>query len=169
MRKTAFLLLSVFVMLIQAQALAHVPAQKDPKSSTTMADKVSITDAWARATFALAKSGAAYMTITNNSKQQVHLSSVEVSQTVAARSELHHTIMDDEMMSMQELTEGVVIPSNNQVNFVPGGKHIMLMGLTGPLLADNTIELDFIFADQSRLSHQFLVRDASNSPMQNMH
>ncbi|MDT0595383.1 copper chaperone PCu(A)C [Glaciecola petra] len=137
--------------------------------ASKMADQVKIDNAWARATFALAKSGAAYMTINNISAKELRLVSVSVSESVANDAQLHHTIMKDDVMSMQELDDGVVVDASSGVEFLPGGKHIMLLGLTGPLLAGESLVLTFTFEDESILNHTFAIKDATNAPKSMSH
>lgn len=137
--------------------------------TSKMAEQVEIDNAWARATFALAKTGAAYMTLKNTSDRELRLVSVSVSDSVANDAQLHHTIMEDDFMSMQELDEGVVINASSVVEFTPGGKHIMLMGMTGPLIAGKSLVITFKFEDNSVLAHTFLIKDASNAPMSMSH
>lgn len=137
--------------------------------SDNMAEHAKIENAWARATFALAKTGAAYMTLKNISDRELLLVSVSVSDSVANDAQLHHTIMEDDFMSMQELDEGVIIKASSAVAFTPGGKHIMLMGLTGPLTAGESLELTFKFEDNSTLAHTFIIKDASNAPKSMSH
>lgn len=134
-----------------------------------MANQIEINGAWARATFALAKTGAAYMSLKNISEKDLLLVSVSVPESVARDAQLHHTIMEDDMMRMQELEAGVRIESGGSVEFMPGGKHIMLMGLTGPLVEGQTVVITFEFEDGSVLAHSFMVKDASNAPKSMSH
>ena len=128
----------------------------------SMASSVSINESWARATFALAKSGAAYFSITNTSNHDLVLSSVSVDNSVAMTAELHHTIMQNEMMSMQELEDGIEIKAGSTVELSPGGMHIMFMGLQKPLNKDEFINVNLIFEDGSQLSHSVPVLDKRN-------
>ena len=98
--------------------------------TSTMATSVVISQQWARATFALAKTGAAYFSIENVSDKPLLLSSVSVDSQIAQVAQIHHTIMRNDMMQMQELSDGLKIESGETVEFLPGGKHIMLMGLS---------------------------------------
>jgi copper(I)-binding protein len=130
-----------------------------------MAKNVVVSEQWARATFALAKAGAAYMTLQNKGDSQVQLVSASVDKSVAGVVELHHTKMADGMMQMQELSDGVLIAQNETVKFVPGGKHIMLMGLEGPLNAGEELNITLTFADGSQLSQVFPIKDGRKVSM----
>ena len=47
---------------------------------------------------------------------------------------------------MRELEDGLSLPANQITTMAPGGNHIMLMGLAGPLNADETLSLTLHFA-----------------------
>jgi hypothetical protein len=127
-----------------------------------MANNVEINDAWARSTFALAKTGALYFSITNNGAQNVQLLSVSVDSSVAMIAELHHTVLEDDMMRMQELEDGINIKTGDTVELLPGGMHVMLMGLTGPLNAGGTVDLELHFSDDSHTQYTFPIQDRRN-------
>ena len=126
---------------------------------STMANQVNVSDAWARATFALAKTGAAYLTIENQSNSDITLLSASVDKSIASVVQIHHTVMENDMMAMQELSAGLVIPKASSVSLSPGGVHIMLMGLQGPLKEKESFELRLYFADKSSHITQVLVKD----------
>lgn len=107
--------------------------------------QIEVIQAKARATFAMANTGAAYCQIVNNTEKDDLLLSVSVSESVASMVELHTVAMVDEMMRMQELEEGIPLPAGQTVTLKPGGKHIMFMGLTGPLNAGGNLVVTFHF------------------------
>src|SRR3546814_982987 len=57
---------------------------------------------------------------------------VAVETPVAGRAETHRTVRDGDVMRM-EPAEIVEVPAGAQVEFAPGGLHIMLMDLKQPL------------------------------------
>jgi len=115
-------------------------------SFNTMAN-ISVIDPKARATFALAKTGAAYMTLVNDSDKPDVLKRVTVAPDVAQMVEIHTVLMDGEMMQMRELEDGLPLPANDSVTLKPGGFHLMVMGLAGPLEAGKSISLTLHFAN----------------------
>jgi len=156
--------LSIFLLLTAmnvsfANAHDHKNTQDQPK---TMAESVNISDSWARATFALAKTGAAYFSANNISDSMVTLESVSVATEIAMTAELHTTIMQNDMMQMQELSEGVKIKPGETVEFSPGGEHIMIMGLEGPLQKGNSIVITLHFEDGSSTDQLFPIVDKRN-------
>lgn len=122
--------------------------------------KVSIENVWARATFALAKTGAVYLRIDNASQSDITLLSVRVDSSVAAEAQLHETVMEDEMMQMRELESGIKISAGTNLEFQPGGKHIMLMGLEEPLRASDTFVLTLVFENNKIMRVPVVVKDA---------
>lgn len=152
-----FLLLFIF----SAHASAHNHKAK-VASDNNMAALVDISEPWARATFALAKTGAAYFSVTNIGSTTVLIESVSLKPDIAMVAELHHTVMEDEMMRMQELSEGIKINSGETIEFSPGGKHIMIMGLEGPLQKGASIIITLHFEDGSSKDQLFPILDKRN-------
>jgi copper(I)-binding protein len=131
-------------------------------SPNSMAMSINVSEPWARATFALAKTGAAYFSVSNMGNTAVVLESVSLQADIAMTAELHHTMMQNDMMHMQELSEGVKINSGESVDFSPGGKHIMIMGLEGPLQKGKSIVITLHFADGSSKGQVFPILDKRN-------
>lgn len=86
-------------------------------------DVVAVNNAWVREALPKSKVNAGYMTLENNSAEDVTL--VAVSTEAYGKVEFHQMTMTDGMMDMQAL-DTVQIPAKGKVNFVPGGKHLML-------------------------------------------
>lgn len=100
-----------------------------------------IEQAWARALPPNAPAGAVYLTIHNTGAAD---RLIAASTPMAARTELHNTRQDGELLKMVEEKQ-VEIPANGSVAFVPGGRHLMLMGLSQPLVAGNHFDLTLVF------------------------
>ncbi|HEX5320308.1 MAG TPA: copper chaperone PCu(A)C [Stellaceae bacterium] len=104
--------------------------------------EVRITDAWARATPAGATTAAAYLTLTAPTADRL----VSVSTPAARQSDLHTMTIDNGVMKMRALPGGVELPAGQAVTLKPGGIHIMLSALTGPLKEGDKIPLTLQFA-----------------------
>ena len=103
--------------------------------------QVQITDAYGRSTGA---SGAVFLTITNPDATDDRLLSATTD--AAEMAMLHTSVMDaNGVMSMPELTRGVVIPARGAHALARGGDHIMLMGLTAPIKDGDTLRLILTF------------------------
>lgn len=127
-----------------------------------VATSVLIADAWARATFEMATTGAAYAKLNNTSNTTITLLSASISDDIAQKVELHTTVMQGDMMQMQELENGIEISAQGSVDLSPGGMHLMLMGLTGALQAGDSFDIEFRFSDNSKIVEKFTVIDKRN-------
>ena len=116
----------------------------------------SVSGAWARATPPGVSVGAAYLTITGGSTSD-HL--VGASTARASMVQLHTVEESDGVAAMRQV-EGVAVPAGKQVVLAPGGTHIMLMGLTGPLVSGETFPLDLRFEKAGVQTVQINVLDA---------
>ena len=110
-------------------------------------DGLMVHNAHARATFAMASTGAVYMSLMNHSTHSATLTGVSVAETVASEAQIHTTIMDGDVMKMRQVTVGIYIEPHETVEFKPGGFHIMLMGLASPLKTGESFELELKFED----------------------
>ena len=119
--------------LIAGFALPVVPAH-------AAAGDVVVSDAWARPS--VAKTGAAYLTLTNKGAEADALTSA--TSPAAEKVQIHSMEMDGTIMRMRRL-DALPLPAGEAVQLAPGGLHIMLIGLTGPLKAGDMIELHLSF------------------------
>jgi len=110
--------------------------------SATLGD-LAITGAFSRATLPNAPVGGAYLNITNNGAADDRL--VSVSSPAAGVSQIHEMKMDGDVMKMNALPDGLVIPAGQTVKLEPGGYHLMLMELTGPLVEGQSITVTLTF------------------------
>lgn len=105
-------------------------------------------DVMARATPGPVKNGAVYLTIKNGTMTDHRVVSVET--TRAKKAELHTHIMENDIARMRRV-DHVAVPKHGEAKFQPGGNHIMLMGLHGPLKVGETFPLALILDDGTRL------------------
>ena len=107
------------------------------------AKPIKVTDAYAIATPAFAKTGAAYVTITNSGSRPDRL--LRVSTPAAERAEIHEMTMTGSVMQMRQLTNGVTIAPGKSVTFKPGGIHIMLFSPVNNFEANTEFNLTLEF------------------------
>jgi periplasmic copper chaperone A len=102
---------------------------------------VVVTKAWARATPPGATTAAVYITIENQGDTPDRV--LTITSPIAASVMLHETI-EEGGVSQMRMMSGDIAPGA-MLEMKPGGAHIMLMGLTGPLRRGETISviLDF--------------------------
>ncbi len=110
--------------------------------------------AWARATPAGAKTGAAYIRIENTADAPDQL--VSVTSDIAAVTEIHEMSMTDHMMTMKPAGT-IEIPPHGAVEFKPHGLHVMLMGLKKPLAEGDAFSVTLTFANAGKVDVQVVV------------
>ena len=86
-----------------------------------------ITQPWSRATPSGAKIAGAYLTIENKGTAPDRL--VGGTGDVAGRVEIHEMAMDNGVMKMRPLEQGLAIEPGKTVKLAPGGYHLMLFDL----------------------------------------
>lgn len=70
------------------------------------------------------KSTAGYFTLVNHSDKTVTITQVQ--SDLSSRIEIHEHIMQDGMMKMQQVKNGIEIKPHGKVSFEPGGYHLMI-------------------------------------------
>lgn len=133
MTKKAFYTLLTVGMLILLTIAASTLAQGN--------NALQVTGAWVRPTAGNDVS-AAYLHITNYGDQDDALLSVTTE--FAPMSELHTMQMDGDVMRMRAV-ERIDLPAGETVTLRPGGLHIMLMGLSAPLVEGEYLTLTLTF------------------------
>ena len=102
------------------------------------AGDLTIDHPWSRATAATQANGAAYLTVTNGGDADRIL---EAASPKAARVELHTHDMDAEGVMRMRQVEAIELPAGETSALQPGGLHIMLFELAGPLVEGETYPL----------------------------
>ncbi|WP_230781680.1 copper chaperone PCu(A)C [Sphingomonas sp. Leaf37] len=143
-------------------ALALVAALAAP-ASAQIARQGSITavDPWSRATSPRASIGAGYLTLRNTGAQADRL--VSATSPRAAKVEIHTMSLDDGIMRMRPLPNGLEVPAGGEASLAPGGHHIMLIGLKSPLKAGERIPATLRFARAGDVRIQFKVVGAGST------
>jgi hypothetical protein len=111
-----------------------------------VADQITVTDPYVRAVPPVVRNSAAFMQINNSSAEEQFL--VSASTPVAATVELHMHTMDDGVMRMRQIAH-VHLPPNGTATLQPGGLHIMLLDLKGPLDLGDQVPITLTFEDGS--------------------
>ncbi|MDO6564951.1 copper chaperone PCu(A)C [Amphritea sp. 1_MG-2023] len=87
---------------------------------------------------------AAFMSLTNDSNDEVAL--VAASTSIAKVVELHTHTHDNGVMKMRQIPR-ITLPAHQTVELQPGGLHIMLIGLKRNLVKDEMIDLTLTYND----------------------
>lgn len=128
---TRFLFLAA-ALLAAAPGLAHEYVLGD----------IRVVKPWSRPLPAVAKNGAAYMTLANEGAAADRL--MAVSTPRARMAELHDHTMEGGVMKMRPV-DAVALAPGESVTLAPGGLHVMLMGLTEPLVDGGSFPLTLEF------------------------
>ncbi len=121
-------------------------------NAKALAATIAVDDLYARATFPMAATAAVYFTVTNTGATPVTLVSVSTIPDIAGDAQLHTTDMQDGMMKMRHLQDGVIIPPGEMLTLAPGGYHVMLLGLKQGLTPGMSVPLTLHFSDDSSIS-----------------
>jgi periplasmic copper chaperone A len=114
-----------------------------------------ISQPWARATPKGAETGAGYLTIKNTGAEPDRL--VSATLTNATTVELHQMTMDNGVMKMREVADGIQIKPGETVTLQPNGYHIMLKGLKEPLVKGQTVAGSLTFERAGTINVEFQV------------
>jgi copper(I)-binding protein len=125
--------------------------------SSSEAGGIELRDAWARAS--ATQTSAAYLTIENRTGEDDTL--LEVRSPVAERVEIHDMTMEDMVMRMRKLDD-LPVAAGESVSLAPGGKHIMLIGLSGPLEEGASVPLTLVFEKAGEMAVEAPVRAAGH-------
>lgn len=136
--------MNLFRTLAFALPVAMASAIATPVfAADTRAGDIVLSHAWSRATPSGAKVAGGYLRIENKGTQPDKLigGSVDVATTV----EVHEMAVNNGVMTMRPLTDGLAIAPGQSVELKPGGYHLMLMGLKGPVNKGDklTVTLEF--------------------------
>ncbi|CAN5202906.1 hypothetical protein BH09PSE1_BH09PSE1_17290 [soil metagenome] len=146
-------------VVVLALALAGCKGGGEASTKTTMEKDgvkavVEISDPWCRPTPNGAQAGACYLTVESNVANQL----TGVTKPLATSSMIHDMAMQGGMMKMGEMAGGLPLTAKKDVELAPGGRHIMLMGLTAPLVEGTTVPLTFTFSATPAMTVQAVVR-----------
>lgn len=123
---------------------ASTPQDPAAHDASTDAAPVTVSDPWAKAT----DEGmtAVFAVLANRADADLVLTGAEVD--LADRTELHETVDDGSGSTvMQELEGGFTIPAAGRLELVPGGNHLMLMGLEESIEPGDAVAVTLAFSD----------------------
>lgn len=99
--------------------------------------------AWARQSMGMDLAVAVYLTLTNETGSADAL--VGAASPAAATIEVHETNADASGQMAMHPVEKIALPVGGTVELKPGGYHVMLIGLTGELMAGDKVEVTLQF------------------------
>ncbi len=126
----------------EAPEARPVTAASTVRAAEPDSDLVAIMNAWVREAHSQAKVNAGYMTLVNVGSDDLTL--VKVESEAYAHIEVHEMATVDGLMEMREVTD-LVIPAKGQIQFEPGGLHLMLMGPREQLATGQSVDMTLTF------------------------
>ena len=116
-------------------------------------DALAIDHPWARVTIA-SRPAAGYMTVINNGDEPDRILSAV--SPMAKRVELHTNTMKNGVMRMGPAGK-IEIPAKGQVEFAPGGLHLMFMGLKEAPQPGQNLPVTVVFERSGSIDLEFRV------------
>ena len=110
---------------------------------------------WARATPKGAAVGGGYLTITNTGNTPDRL--VGGTTEIASRFEVHEMSMDNGVMKMRQLAQGLEIKPGEKIEFKPGSYHVMFMGLKQQLTQGQHFKATLQFEKAGKVDVDFAI------------
>lgn len=117
------------------------------------ADSVRIDNAWARATAPGQKVAAVFMDLTASADRSL----VAAESPAAKQVQLHNMAMENGVMIMREVKE-IALAKGRTVQLKPGGLHVMLIDLNGPIPAGATVDLTLVVKNAAGREERIALR-----------
>jgi periplasmic copper chaperone A len=135
-------------------------------STSAVAQSIEVKDPWVRAAVPGQMGTGAFMKITARDGSRL----VSASSPVAGVTEVHEMKMEGNIMKMRALEAGLELPAGKTVELKPGGYHVMLMDLKGPLAKDSTVPLTLVFKDAKGAESRIELKvPVSTAPVMHKH
>jgi copper(I)-binding protein len=166
MNRTYFMVAALFIAGLVSGLAA--PAQADDVT----VGGLKILAPWARATPKGASVGGCYMKIANTGSAADRL--IGGASDISSRFEVHEMSMDNGVMKMRPLANGIEIKPGQTVELNPSGYHVMLVGLKQQLMQGDHFKATLEFEKAGKVDVEFIVesigaRTGGDHAMPDMH
>jgi len=141
--------------------VSYFGASFDLRASERVVGALKISSPWIRASVPGQVNGAGYVQIDNKASQGDRL--VSASTTGVNRVELHTILTENGVAKMREVS-GIDVPASGTVKLVPGGFHIMFLGLTEPFKAGATLPVTLRFEKAGEVKVNFEIKPPTYNP-----
>ncbi|MEI2299861.1 copper chaperone PCu(A)C [Ensifer sp. MJa1] len=105
-----------------------------------------------------AKVGGGFLTIKNGGAAEDRLVAVE--SPAAARVEIHEMKMENDVMKMRKLDDGIALPAGKTVELKAGGLHLMFMDVKAPFKEGDAVPVTLTFEKAGKVDATFPVGSA---------
>lgn len=141
-------------------ALAQAPAREP--AAPYRAGQIEVAQPWIRATPNGAATAAAYFTLVNRGHTPDRL--VSARSVLARQAQIHQMSMVGGVMRMREVSGGVAVAPGQVTSLLPGGPHLMLIGLAHAFRAGEKVPVTLTFARSGSVTAEFDVREDAPAP-----
>jgi len=138
-----------------ALTIASLMAIATGHAGDIIAGSLTIGHPWSRQSPMAADVSAGYLTITNNGTADDRLT--KVASDISAMVQLHDMKMENDMMKMVELPDGVPLPAGQTVELKPKSLHVMFMGVKAQPKAGSTFKATLTFEKAGPVEVEFHV------------
>ena len=142
--------MNFYIRTIVGVALSAALFTAPLRAEDVKAGDLVITQAWSRATPGGAKIAGGYLTIENKGSTPDRL--IRGSADISSKIEVHEMAVNNGVMTMRELDKGLAIEPGKTVKLAPGGYHLMLMDLKGPLKQGDKVPLTLEFEKAGKVT-----------------
>ncbi|PVY79037.1 hypothetical protein C8D92_101243 [Tamilnaduibacter salinus] len=121
------------LLMLATSALAHEYQSGD----------ITIGHPWSRATPPGVDKGVGYLTLTNEGQEPITVTGAASPRANSVG--IHETRMEEGMMTMAPVSNGLTVAPGQTVEFKPKSYHLMLMGLDQPLEEGERVPVTLVF------------------------
>lgn len=125
---------------------AAMSAEVEP---VTVGD-LTISGYWTRATLPNQRVGGGYLVVQNAGSDDDRL--VAVTSPVTERSEIHEMAVENDVMTMRRLDDGIAIPAGESIALEPGGYHLMFQDLSEGFVEGETVSVTLEFENAGEVT-----------------
>lgn len=119
------------------------PAMTAETAAPVTVGGLTIEGAWSKAMLPGQKVGGGFLTIANKGSADDKL--ISAASPVSPSVQIHEMAVVNDVMEMRQLTDSLVIPAGQTVEFKPGGLHLMFMDVPEPFKEGGTVPVTLTF------------------------
>jgi len=158
---TLFATLAAGAALTACGGEEGAPQAGEAAPGCPVAGEISVGDAWVRAVPDADAMSAAFFTICNGRDTDTAI--VEIGTPASRVVELHETTRNAEGVVSMTPVDRFVLPAGAPVALEPGGKHAMLVALTGPIAPGAETPFTIRFADGTSVDVTAIAKDPADA------
>ena len=136
-------------------------------SETLSQNGFNFSNFWIKEVVANNKSTSGYFTIENTNDEDERL--IFMSSNFSEKTELHNMIVENDIMKMRHLSEGVIIKAKTKLILKPGGHHLMFIKLNEGLQLKKKYDVHFRFKSGKTIVLSMPVKNQASNYKEKIH